>query len=98
MRPETISYIEWFGCAFCSIRVAKIVNDIYTHLEDVAANGTGGLAACGKPFILKKCNHFVRSEKKAAWRSLTKQGPWNFFLHVLHVSLGSWQVSWWITV
>jgi len=64
VRPETISYIEWFGCAFCSIRVAKIVNDIYTHLEDVAANGTGGLAACGKPFILKKCNHFVRSEKK----------------------------------
>lgn len=66
MRPETISYIEWFGCAFCSIRVAKIVNDIYTHLEDVAANGTGGLAACGKPFILKKCNHFVRSEKKSS--------------------------------
>lgn len=36
---------------------------------------------------------FEKFLKNDGIMELTRQGPWNFFLHVLQVSLGSWQVS-----
>lgn len=88
--------VTWALCAFNTFYLQN-------NLKHIPTNRACGFIACVEPLILKK------GRKKCTlifqfiffpeiFQILTKHCPWNFFLQVLQVSFGNWQVSWWITL